>query len=78
MDPVAQERAIRLACADAGIKCSELAAIELHGTGTPLGDPVEVSALARTGLGLFGFDCCKSCHCNVVAWSILEGVSATS
>ena len=49
MDPAAQERAICLACEDAGLQSSELEAVELHGTGTPLGDPVEVSALARTG-----------------------------
>ena len=48
VDPVAQEHAIHLACSDAGIKPSELTVVELHGTGTPLGDPVEVSALART------------------------------
>ena len=47
VDPTAQERAICLACEDAGLQSSELAAVELHGTGTPLGDPVEVSALAR-------------------------------
>ena len=48
VDPFAQEHAIRLACADARLSPSELSAVELHGTGTPLGDPVEVSALART------------------------------
>ncbi|CAJ1424691.1 unnamed protein product [Effrenium voratum] len=47
VDPAAQERAIRLACQDAGVRPAELAAVELHGTGTPLGDPVEVSALAK-------------------------------
>ena len=49
VDPIAQEHAVQFACSDAGIKPSELAVVELHGTGTPLGDPVEVSALARTG-----------------------------
>ncbi|CAL1140432.1 unnamed protein product [Cladocopium goreaui] len=48
VDPIAQEHAVHLACSDAGIKPSELTVVELHGTGTPLGDPVEVSALART------------------------------
>jgi acyl transferase domain-containing protein len=47
VDPKAQERAIWMACADAGIEPSHLAAVEMHGTGTPLGDPVEISALAR-------------------------------
>lgn len=48
VDPAAQESAIALACEDAAIASSELSAVELHGTGTPLGDPVEVSALSRT------------------------------
>jgi len=48
VDPVAQERVIRAACADAGMKPAQLSAVELHGTGTPLGDPVEVSALSKT------------------------------
>lgn len=47
VDPVAQERVVRAACRDAGIAPSALSAIELHGTGTKLGDPVELSALAR-------------------------------
>ena len=46
VDPVAQERVVRAACADAGISPSDLSAVELHGTGTKLGDPVELSALA--------------------------------
>jgi len=57
VDPVAQERVINLACADAGIRPSDLAAVEMHGTGTPLGDPVEVSALARATSGRTGPPC---------------------
>lgn len=48
VDPVAQERVIRAACADAGVQPSQIAVVECHGTGTKLGDPVEVSALAST------------------------------
>ena len=33
---------IRLAMADAGMMPSEMAVLEMHGTGTPLGDPIEV------------------------------------
>ncbi|CAE7269691.1 mpaC, partial [Symbiodinium microadriaticum] len=49
VDPLAQERVIRMACESASVTPASLAAVELHGTGTPLGDPVEVSALARVG-----------------------------
>ncbi|CAE7945630.1 PKS40, partial [Symbiodinium necroappetens] len=49
VEPRAQERVIRLACASARVAPGDLAALELHGTGTPLGDPVEISALARLG-----------------------------
>ena len=41
VDPLAQERVIRMACASASITTASLTAVELHGTGTPLGDPVE-------------------------------------
>ena len=47
VDPVAQERVVKAACRDAGIAPCALSAIEMHGTGTKLGDPVELSALAR-------------------------------
>ncbi len=42
----AQEAAIRAALADAGLGADALDAVELHGTGTKLGDPVEAHALA--------------------------------
>ncbi|MEV6118572.1 type I polyketide synthase, partial [Streptomyces sp. NPDC052109] len=43
--PEAQEEVLRLACASAGVSPAELSYVELHGTGTPLGDPVEAAAL---------------------------------
>jgi len=48
VDPVAQERVVRSACADAGVEPTQLAAVECHGTGTKIGDPVELTALAAT------------------------------
>ncbi len=43
----AQEAVIRAALADAGLEADEVGLIEAHGTGTPLGDPIELTALRR-------------------------------
>ncbi|MGX1916077.1 type I polyketide synthase, partial [Streptomyces phaeochromogenes] len=48
----AQEEVIRLACDRAGVLPGELGYVELHGTGTRVGDPVEAAALgAVAGAG---------------------------
>ncbi|WP_245601828.1 type I polyketide synthase [Hamadaea tsunoensis] len=44
----AQERVIRRALAVAGLEASEVDAVEGHGTGTTLGDPIEANALLAT------------------------------
>lgn len=44
-NPKAQRDVIKLALADAKLKPNEIDYIEAHGTGTPLGDPVEIQAL---------------------------------
>jgi acyl transferase domain-containing protein/acyl carrier protein len=47
----AQRDAIRTACAVARIDPTELDYVELHGTGTPKGDPVEAAALGAVMVG---------------------------
>ncbi|MFI9511455.1 polyketide synthase Pks13 [Nocardia sp. NPDC052566] len=46
-NPDAQADVLRRAYRDAGIKPSSVDYIEAHGTGTPIGDPIEADALAR-------------------------------
>jgi myxalamid-type polyketide synthase MxaE and MxaD len=42
-----QEAAARRALADAGIRAADVKYAEAHGTGTPIGDPIEVTALGN-------------------------------
>jgi acyl transferase domain-containing protein len=42
----AQERLIRVACARAGVRTADVQYVELHGTGSRVGDPIEAAALA--------------------------------
>ncbi|MEU6085172.1 type I polyketide synthase, partial [Streptomyces sp. NPDC047108] len=44
----AQERVIRAALDNSGLSTGDIDVIEAHGTGTPLGDPIEAEALLAT------------------------------
>ena len=43
----AQAELIRAVCAKSGVRASQISYFEAHGTGTPIGDPKECSALGR-------------------------------
>uniref|UniRef100_UPI000AF283CC type I polyketide synthase n=1 Tax=Streptomyces torulosus TaxID=68276 RepID=UPI000AF283CC len=51
-DPEAQREVLTLACERAGTDPGDVQYVELHGTGTPEGDPAEAAALGRA-LGAF-------------------------
>ncbi|MGI5255912.1 type I polyketide synthase [Streptomyces angustmyceticus] len=55
-DAAAQEEVLRLACARAGIHPGDLGYVELHGTGTRVGDPIEAASLGAA----FGTDPSRS------------------
>ncbi len=60
-NPVAQAELIRSVMEKAGVKPGEISYIEAHGTGTELGDPIEISGLTRA----FGEDTDETMFCAI-------------
>lgn len=60
-NPVAQGELIRNALDLAGISASEVSYIEAHGTGTPLGDPIEITGLTQA----FRSDTADTMYCAI-------------
>jgi acyl transferase domain-containing protein/enoyl-CoA hydratase/carnithine racemase/2-polyprenyl-3-methyl-5-hydroxy-6-metoxy-1,4-benzoquinol methylase len=60
-NPVAQAELIRAALDKAGISAREVSYIEAHGTGTELGDPIEIAGLQQA----FGKDTQDKGYCSI-------------
>lgn len=46
-NPAAQQEVVRLACHRAGVNTADVQYVELHGSGTKVGDPIEAAALGE-------------------------------
>ncbi|MEA2488887.1 MAG: polyketide synthase PksN, partial [Acidobacteriota bacterium] len=74
-NPQAQSGAIRRALAESGVDARHISYIEAHGTGTKLGDPIEIAALSKafgryttdTGFALIGSAKSNIGHCESAA-----------
>ena len=51
----AQEKLLRSALADGGAVGKDVDYLEAHGTGTALGDPIEIGAVVHVGTLFFGW-----------------------
>ncbi len=73
-----QERAIRDAQARAGVAPETVSYVEAHGTATPVGDPIEVTALTRafrSGTGERGFCALGSVKTNIGHLDAAAGIA---
>ena len=66
----AQVKVIRAALARAGLDAGAVGYVETHGTGTPLGDPIEIEALAETYGAHGAGDPAMPCHLGAVKANI--------
>jgi acyl transferase domain-containing protein/acyl carrier protein len=73
---VAQERVIAEALRDANLKPEDIGYIEAHGTGTSLGDPIEVKAIMQTFKGRSNPLYIGSIKANIGHLEAAAGVSA--
>ena len=68
-----QVKVMKQACREAGIKPGDISMVEMHGTGTGLGDPIEVGGLQETqGAGRLGVLCLGAAKSNIAH---LEGAA---
>jgi acyl transferase domain-containing protein len=65
---LAQESVVRQALARSGLAPTDIDYVECHGTGTALGDPIEVNALART----YGTE--RRPHCPLMIGSVKTNI----
>lgn len=74
-----QEEVISMALDMAGIHPEEISYIEAHGTGTPLGDPVEIAALTQAfkarGSERKGYCAIGSCKPNIGHLDVASGIA---
>jgi acyl transferase domain-containing protein/enoyl-CoA hydratase/carnithine racemase/acyl carrier protein/NAD(P)-dependent dehydrogenase (short-subunit alcohol dehydrogenase family)/SAM-dependent methyltransferase len=80
-NPLAQRDVIRAALDDAGLEARAVTCIEAHGTGTDLGDPIEVAALTQafeTATSESGFCALGSVKSNIGHLEAAAGIAGVT